>query len=64
MPTDERHIKVPQDRLLCPPHVDNKKKQVFEKNLFKCVTRPDLTEVPLYIKPSYIFYFIFNFGGC
>ena len=24
-------IKVPQDRLLCPTHVDNKKKQVLKK---------------------------------
>jgi len=31
LPTDKRHIKVPQDRLLCPTHVDNKKQQVFEK---------------------------------
>jgi len=32
LPTDKRHIKVPQDRLLCPTHVvDNKrKKQVFK----------------------------------
>ena len=27
--------------------VDNKKKQVFEKNIFKCVTQPDLSGVPL-----------------
>jgi len=47
LPTDKRHIKVPQDRLLCLTHVDNKKKQVFEKNLFNCVTRPELGGVPL-----------------
>ena len=34
--TDKRHTKVPQDRLLCPTHVDNKKKQVFNFFLFKC----------------------------
>ena len=27
--TDKRHIKVPQDRLLCPSHADNKKKNRF-----------------------------------
>ena len=42
MTTDKRHIKVPQCRLLCHTHVDNKKKQAFENYLFKCVTRPDL----------------------
>ena len=43
LPTDKRHIKVPQNWQLCPTHVD-KKKQVFEKkNPFKCVTRPDLS---------------------
>jgi len=26
LPTDKIHFKVPQDRLLCPTHVDNKKK--------------------------------------
>jgi len=31
LPTDKIHIKVPQDRLLCPTHVDNKKVQLFEK---------------------------------
>ena len=30
LPTKKRHIKVPQQRQLCPIHVDNKKKQVFE----------------------------------
>ena len=47
MPTDKIHIKVPQDRTICPKRVDNKKKQVFEIFHFKCVTRPDLSEVPL-----------------
>jgi len=36
----ERHINVQQDRLLCPTHIDNKKKWNF---LYKCVTRPDLS---------------------
>ena len=31
LPTDKNHIKVQQNRLLCPAHVHNKKKQVFEK---------------------------------
>jgi len=39
-------IKVPQDRLLCPTHVNNKKNQVFENFLFKRVTRPDFSGVP------------------
>jgi len=39
-------IKGPQDRLLCPTHLNNKKNQVFENFLFKCVTRPDLSGVP------------------
>ena len=30
LPTDEGHFNVPQDRLLCPTHVDNKIKQVFK----------------------------------
>jgi len=47
LPTDKRHIKAPEDRLLCNTHADNKKKQVFEKKKFRCVTRPDLSEVPL-----------------
>ena len=38
-----RHIKVPQYRLLCPTLGDNKEKTGFQKNLFKCVTRPDLS---------------------
>jgi len=74
-PTNKRHIKAPQDRLLWHTHVDNKKKCFiyvfysnkteaavfscklcflraflfisFLKNLFKCVTRPDLSWVPL-----------------
>jgi len=33
LPTDWRHMKVPQERVLCPTHVDNKKIQVFENNL-------------------------------
>ena len=55
MIADKRHrsIKVPQDSRLCPTHIDNKKKQVFEKNLFKCVTRPDLTGVPLTLLESW-----------
>jgi len=40
------YIKVPQDRLLYPLRMDNKKKHVFEKKI-KCVTRPDLSVVPL-----------------
>jgi len=28
---NKRHIKVSQERLLCPTHDDNKNKQVFEK---------------------------------
>jgi len=47
LPTDIRHIKVPQDRLLCPTAIDNKKKQFSENLLSKCVTRPDLSGVPL-----------------
>ena len=40
--------KKPQDRLRCPTDIDIKtKKQVFEKNLFKSVTRPYLRGVPL-----------------
>ena len=49
LPTNKRPIKVPQDRLLCPTHVDNKNKQVFKKILLRCVTRPDLSGVPLTI---------------
>jgi len=33
LPTDKRH-KVPQDRLLCPTHVDNKIKTAFRKKSF------------------------------
>ena len=36
LPTDKRHIKEPQDRLLCPTHVDNKKKQ-FSKHFLSSV---------------------------
>jgi len=53
LPTDKRHIKVPQDRLICPTHVNNKEKQVFETIPYKCVTRPDLSVVPL-ITMSYM----------
>ena len=35
-PTDKIHIRVPQNSLLCPTHVDNKKNDVFEYFLFKC----------------------------
>jgi len=35
--TDKRHIRVPQERLLCPTSVDNKNTQVFEKNIFLSV---------------------------
>jgi len=45
LPTDRRHIKVPHDRLLCHTHVYNKNKQNFQKNIFKCDTRPDLIGV-------------------
>ena len=34
LPTDKRHIQVPQDRQLCPTYVDNKKKQGFEKYIY------------------------------
>ena len=47
LPTNKRHIKFPQDRLLCPTHFDNKKKQVCENFLCKCVTCPYLNGVPL-----------------
>jgi len=47
LPTIKRHITVLQDRLQCPRHVDKKIKQVFENFLFKCVTRPDFSGVPL-----------------
>jgi len=47
LPTNKRHIKILQDRLLCHTHVDNKKKQVFKNCLFKCVTRLDPSGVPL-----------------
>ena len=48
MPTDKRYIMVPQDRLLCPTHVDNKNKTGFRKVLLSdCVTRPDFSGVPL-----------------
>ena len=40
LPTDKRHIKVQQHRLLCHTHLDNKKKPVF-------VTRPEYSGVPL-----------------
>ena len=36
LPTDKRHIKVPQDRLLCPTYVNNKKDR-FSKNFFLSV---------------------------
>ena len=44
--THKRYIKLLQDNLLCSSHVNNKKKQVL-KCLLKCVTPPDLSEVPL-----------------
>ena len=47
LPTDKRHIGCHRHRLLCPTHAGSKKKQVFETNLFKCLTRPDLSGVPL-----------------
>jgi len=42
LPTDKRHnfMKVPQYRLLCPIHVDIKKKQVLKKFLLRYTTRP------------------------
>jgi len=58
LPSDKRHIKVPQDTLLCPTHVNNKIKLVFENILFRCVTRPDLSVVPLinpFLKESCIY---------
>ena len=30
-PTNKRHVNVPQDSLLCPIHVNNKKKTGFQK---------------------------------
>ena len=48
MPADKTHIKVQQNRLLCPTTVDNKKTQVLENlELGKFVTRPDRSGVPL-----------------
>jgi len=38
-PTDIRHINEPQDRLLCPTYVDNKKKQVFGNCLLSVLHR-------------------------
>jgi len=35
--TDKRHIRVPQGRLLCHTHVDNKKKTGFRKLSFLSV---------------------------
>ena len=42
---------VPQYRLLCPTHADNKKKKTGfrKKDLYKCVTRSDLSGVHLNI---------------
>jgi len=60
LPTNKRHIKVPKDRLLCPTHINNKKKQVFEKFLIKCVTRPDLSGVPLNLNFHYNFLNIYE----
>ena len=49
-PTDKRHTKVPQDYYA--QHTSTtRKNQVFEKNNVKCVTRPDLTGVPLKVYP-------------
>jgi len=45
--TDKRRINVPQDRLLCPSHAEQQEKVGFEKNRFKCVTRPDFSGVPI-----------------
>ena len=43
LPIDKKtYIMVPQDKLLCPTHIDNKKKPVFDNFLFRCVTGPDL----------------------
>jgi len=48
MPTDKRYIMVPQDRPLCPTHVDNKNNTGFRKVFFSdCVTRSELSGVPL-----------------
>ena len=52
-PTDKIHIKVPQYKLLCHTHVDNKKQQVFEF-LLKCVTRSDISGVPLRVQTNLI----------
>ena len=43
----KQHFKVAQVRLLYPTNVDNKKNKFSKKHLFKCVTRPDLSGVPL-----------------
>jgi len=34
LPTEKRHIEVSQDKMLCPIHMDNKKKTGFQKNSF------------------------------
>jgi len=47
LPTDKRHNKVPQDRLLCHTHVDKKHKQVFENFLVKCIKQPDFNVLPM-----------------
>ena len=57
LPTNKRHFKVPQDRLLWPTNVDKRKNRFLKKSLLKCVTRPDLGGVPLII---YIFKSIFQ----
>ena len=48
LPTDTKHIKVPQDILRCHTHVENKKTR-FLKIFFLSVliTRSDLSGVPL-----------------
>ena len=50
LPTDKRHVKEPRERLQCHTHVDNN-----EKNIFKRVTRPNLSGVSLTVTVSVAF---------
>jgi len=44
-------IKVSQDRLICPTHVNKRKKKVLENFLFWCVTWSNLNGIPLKLLP-------------
>ena len=46
LPIYKRHIKVPQDRLLCHTHVDNKKNR-FSKNFFVSLLHDQTSVEPL-----------------